>query len=118
MCSKECLYVSDNYRQQQVWERKGGGRKAGLFLSTSLWPLQKCCWTSFRPSHEVPHLPTQWRATLGKGSDFLRVCTVLDAIGETQKSSLARALLPPRPRAMENMRYQELWECQGSWEHS
>lgn len=56
----------------EEWERKGGGRKAGLLLSTSLWPLQKCCWTSFRPPHEVPHLPTRWRATSGKGSNFLK----------------------------------------------
>lgn len=68
-------------------------------MSTSLWPLQKCCWASFRPPVEVPNLPTWWRATSGKGSDFLRVRTVLDAIGETQKNS------PVRPRAMENMRY-------------
>lgn len=39
---------------------------------------------------------------------------MLDAIRETQKSSLAGVPLLPRPRVMENMRYQELWVPRGS----
>lgn len=34
---------------------------------------------------------------------------MLDTISRTQKSSLAGVPLLPRPRVMENMRYEELW---------
>lgn len=68
--SKECLCVRTLETTEE--QERRGGREAGLFWSTSLWPLQKCCWTSFQAPPEVPHLPTLWRATSVKGSDFLR----------------------------------------------
>lgn len=67
--------------------------------------------------HEVAHLPTWWRATSVKGRLLKRVCTVLDAIGRTQKGSLAGVPLLPRPRVMENMRYEELWVAGRSGTH-
>lgn len=59
---------------------------------------------------EVPPFPTQVESnsstTSGKGSSFLpRVCTVLEAIRETQKSSLTKVLLLSEPREIGNVRY-------------